>query len=81
MNDSQIAYRAIDAACRFNTALTEQSYGCDSIELFNELVEDMAAIVVAFPDMDVYDVIEFYQHHGADDGRLDLESVGYVRVS
>lgn len=70
MNDAQIAYRAIAAACRFNLKIMEQGYGCDSIELFNELAEDMAAIVTAFPEMDADDVIEFYELHGADDGRL-----------
>ena len=81
MTDGQIAYRAIDAACQFNTKLTDNGYGSDSIELLNELVQDMADIVTAFPDLDVAGVIEFYELHGADDGRLDLESVGYTRVA
>jgi hypothetical protein len=80
MTDGQIAYRAIDAACQFNTKLTRNGYGSDSIELLNELIEEMAAIVEAFPDLDVAGVIEFYEIHAADDGRLDLETVGYARA-
>ena len=80
MTDGQIAYRAIDAACRFNTKITEQGYGSDSIELLCELIQDMTDIVVAFPDLDVAGVIEFYELHGAEDGRLDLEAVGFTRV-
>ena len=72
LTDGQIAYRAIDAACRFNTELTGNGYGCDSVELLNELITDMAAIVAAFPEMDVAGVIEFYELHQDEEGRVAL---------
>ena len=60
MNDLQTAYVAIQAACIWNLALIDNGYGCDQIEVFSGLVEEMAAIVEANPELDIDGVIEFY---------------------
>ena len=60
MNDLQTAYVAIQAACIWNLALIDNGYGCDQIDIFSGLVEEMAAIVEANPELDIDGVIEFY---------------------
>ena len=60
MNDLQTAYVAIQAACIWNLALIDNGYGCDSVEVFNGLAEEMAAIVEANPELDIDGIIEFY---------------------
>jgi hypothetical protein len=63
MNDLQTAYVAIQAACVWNLALIDNGYGCDQIEVFSGLVDEMAAIVEAMPELDIDGVIEFYSNH------------------
>ena len=63
MNDLQTAYVAIQAACVWNLALVDNGYGCDQIEVFSGLVDEMAAIVEAMPELDIDGVIEFYSTH------------------
>lgn len=63
MNNLQVAYRAISAACVYNLDLDKNGYGCDSIDMFNGLVEELAAIAIQFPEMDTDGIIEFYELH------------------
>ena len=60
MENLQTAYVAIQAACIWNLALIDNGYGCDQIDIFSGLVEEMAAIVEANPELDIDGVIEFY---------------------
>ena len=62
-NNLQVTYRAISAACVYNLDLDKDGYGCDSIEMFNRLVEEFAAIAIQFPEMDTDSIIEFYELH------------------
>ena len=70
MTELQISSRAILAACTLNLELAPNGYACDSIELFAHVAEEMAAIVTAFPEMDTAAVVEFWQLHQDDGGRL-----------
>ena len=63
MNNLQVTYRAISAACVYNLDLDKNGYGCDSIDMFNGLVEELSAIAIQFPDMDTDGIIEFYELH------------------
>ena len=63
MENLATAYTAIQAACTWNLKLTENGYGCDQLDTFNEIVTEMAAIVEAMPELDIDGVIEFYSLH------------------
>ena len=63
MTELQVSYRAIAAACVWNLTLVANGYGCDDVELFNDLVAEMAKIVKEMPHLDVDDVAEFYELH------------------
>jgi hypothetical protein len=63
MENLGVAYRAISAACVYNLDLDKEGYGCDSIDMFNGLVEEFAAIAIQFPEMDTDGIIEFYELH------------------
>jgi hypothetical protein len=72
MNEFQINYRAIQAACQFNLEIIKEGYGCDTMEIFTEIVEDMTAIVKAFPELDIEGIIEFYVNNQSDEGRVEI---------
>jgi hypothetical protein len=63
MENLEVAYRAISAACVYNLDQDKNGYGCDSIDMFNGLVEEFAAIAIQFPEMDTDGIIEFYELH------------------
>ena len=63
LDNLAIAYRAIQAASTFNLALIANGYGCDNLDQFNEMVEEMAAIAEAMPDLDAAGIVEFYELH------------------
>lgn len=66
MEDLQIAYRAISAACHLQVQLEGNGYGWYSVEEFNELLQEMAFIAEAFPEADTAEMIEFWQLHQDD---------------
>lgn len=63
MKELELGYRAIQAACTLNMELASNGYGCDSMDLFNSLVEEMSCIILAHPEMNTASVVEFYQLH------------------
>lgn len=63
LDNLQVAHRAIQAACHFNLQLCSNGYGCDNMENFNEIVEEMAAIAERMPGLDVAGIVDFYELH------------------
>jgi hypothetical protein len=63
MNELQLSALAIEAACVLNLRLTENGYGCDSIESFAELADGMAQVICSTDIRDVLGIIEFYEIH------------------
>lgn len=43
-----ITSQAIEAACRLNLQLRDNGYGADTVEAFNELIEDFCRIFSKF---------------------------------
>ena len=63
LDDLSVAYRALQAACSFNTTLCANGYGCDQLDAFNQLAEEMGVIAAEYPEMDIQGIIEFYELH------------------
>lgn len=62
MEKSELKDQAVTAAIKWNLK-RENRDGWDSPETFKNVVEEITAIILANPDLDIYRVVELYELH------------------
>jgi hypothetical protein len=66
-------YKATEAACRLNLQLIHDNHGADTVEAFNQLIEDFCRVFNKFSTrMSVQEAIDLWRYEHDEYGKLVL---------